>query len=107
MKDHKERMLKMRQSLKSSPLITKTTMALEVKIEKIKLRRKSVSLDMPMLDKNLANSESEGEEEDTSDFDERYTMGEKIGEGAHGVVKKCYCKLSGDLLAVKTMVLDQ
>lgn len=33
-------------------------------------------------------------------------MGEKIGEGAHGVVKKCYLKDSGRLYAVKSIRLD-
>ncbi len=35
-----------------------------------------------------------------------YVMGEKIGEGAHGVVRKCYSKDTKELFAVKTCTLD-
>ena len=34
-------------------------------------------------------------------------MGEKIGEGAHGVVRKCYSKESGQLFAAKTFQVDR
>lgn len=34
-------------------------------------------------------------------------MGAKLGEGAHGVVRKCYRKVNDELLAVKTVQLDQ
>ena len=40
-------------------------------------------------------------------FKDKYDIGEKIGEGAHGVVKKCYCKETGQLYAVKTISLDR
>lgn len=35
-----------------------------------------------------------------------YVLGEKIGEGAHGVVKKCYSKTTNELFAVKICTLD-
>jgi hypothetical protein len=28
-------------------------------------------------------------------FKDKYNLGEKIGEGAHGVVKKCFSKETG------------
>ncbi len=33
-------------------------------------------------------------------------MGEKIGEGANGVVKKCYLKSNNEMYAVKAMGVD-
>jgi serine/threonine protein kinase len=37
---------------------------------------------------------------------DKYILGEKIGEGAHGIVKKCYDKDTNKLYAVKTIRLD-
>lgn len=34
-------------------------------------------------------------------------MGEKIGEGAHGVVRNCFSKSTGERYAVKTITLDR
>lgn len=34
-------------------------------------------------------------------------MGEKAGEGAHGIVKKCYDKKTGEVFAVKTITLER
>jgi hypothetical protein len=53
------------------------------------------------------------EEDDTlsvtamSKFYEKYEMGEKIGEGAHGLVKKCYLVATGEVFAVKAMTMDE
>jgi hypothetical protein len=54
--EHRSRMLKMRQSLKAAPIIRTATLPLESKLEKAKLRRKSATLDTPLLDKGLADS---------------------------------------------------
>jgi serine/threonine protein kinase len=34
-------------------------------------------------------------------------LGEKAGEGAHGVVKRCTDKVTGEVLAVKTITLER
>ena len=74
----------------------------------MRVRKKSACLADILFDKELADSVSDNEskEENPSLFNDLYTLGEKIGEGAHGVVKKCYCKETGQLLAVKTIQLD-
>jgi len=65
-------------------------------------------MEAPFLDKELADSEDERENSDLdTDFSSRYIMGDKLGEGAHGVVRKCYHKLTNELQAVKTMLLDR
>jgi serine/threonine protein kinase len=33
-------------------------------------------------------------------------MGDKIGEGSNGLVKKCFLKSTGELYAVKAMKMD-
>lgn len=40
-------------------------------------------------------------------FYEKYTVGDKIGEGSDGLVKKCYLKSTNELFAVKTMKMDE
>ena len=39
-------------------------------------------------------------------FEDKYRVGEKIGEGAHGLVRKCYLKENDKLFAVKTIRLE-
>ena len=48
---------------------------------------------------------SDEDDTETSLFNEKYTMGEKAGEGAHGVVKRCYDRTTGQVYAVKTLIL--
>jgi len=40
-------------------------------------------------------------------FHEKYTIGDKIGEGSNGLVKKCYLKSTEELFAVKAMKMDE
>lgn len=39
-------------------------------------------------------------------FMEKYDLGEKIGEGSNGLVRKCYLKATRELFAVKTITMD-
>lgn len=56
---------------------------------------------------NVIESEDESEDEKKKNyFEEVYELGQKIGEGAHGLVRKCCDKKTGVVLAVKTMRLD-
>lgn len=34
-------------------------------------------------------------------------MGQKIGEGSNGLVRKCYLKTNNELCAVKSMKMDE
>jgi hypothetical protein len=95
-KDHRKMMMEKRNTLKVAPIMRKATLPMENKIERGRLRKKSACLE-PFFDKELADSQSENESDalETSVFNDMYVMGEKIGEGAHGVVKKCFCKQTG------------
>jgi hypothetical protein len=42
-----------------------------------------------------------------SKFYEKYSIGEKIGEGCNGLVKKCILVATGDLFAVKSITMDE
>ena len=53
------------------------------------------------------NFDSDEDDTNSSLFHERYDLGEKAGEGAHGVVKKCLDKNTGSIFAVKTLTLER
>ena len=102
----KEKMANIRMSLKCNPTLRTTTDHVEKKIEK-KQRRTSISYgDVDLMPKDKDDLLSDEEETNSSLFHERYTIGEKAGEGAHGVVKQCEDKNTGSALAVKTLVLE-
>lgn len=55
---------------------------------------------------NFEETPSDEEDTDSSLFNEKYTMGQKTGQGAHGVVKRCYDRNTGQVYAVKTLTLQ-
>jgi hypothetical protein len=89
------------------PIIKKATLQIESKLQR--QRKKSACFSEALFDKELADSQSEdsADESTNSLFNDHYTIGDKIGEGAHGVVRKCYSKESGQLLAAKTFRVDR
>jgi serine/threonine protein kinase len=40
------------------------------------------------------------------DFEAKYTVGKKLGEGAHGYVKECFHRETGNIYALKTINTD-
>lgn len=85
------RLAAIRTSLSTLSVITQTSIQLEVKLEKNRSRKPSVAFtDKEMtLSRVYSDLDSEEEERFHSVFKDKYTMGEKIGEGAHGVVRHC------------------
>jgi serine/threonine protein kinase len=59
------------------------------------------------LSKVFSDIESDDEKRFHSLFKDKYLMGEKIGEGAHGVVRHCIEKSTNLGFAVKTISLDR
>lgn len=101
-------MANIRLSLSALPVLKQKALQLEVKLEKNRSRKPSCSLAEPELALSHMDSLSiDSDNETTSIFADRYIVGDKIGEGAHGVVKKCFCRETGELRAVKTMSLDR
>lgn len=86
-----------------------TSNMLEVRLEKNRSRKSSaIFTDREMtLSKIYSDEDSEEEERFRSLFKDKYTLGEKIGEGAHGVVRHCTEKSTGRGFAVKTITLDR
>ncbi|KAF4659840.1 Serine/threonine-protein kinase 17A, partial [Perkinsus chesapeaki] len=52
----------------------------------------------------IENRPPEGEAADIRDY---YVLGEKIGSGAYGQVRKCHCVETGDLYAVKILAVER
>lgn len=105
----KNRMEAIRLSLKSNLVVKTNTATLENKLEKRRKRRESVVLDDNLTEsqKNLLLQQDDFSIKAMSKFYEKYTIGEKIGEGSDGLVKKCYLKATNELFAVKAMKMDE
>lgn len=67
---------------------------METTLERRRKRRESVVLDDNLTEsqKNLLLEQDDISVKAMSKFYEKYNMGEKIGEGSNGLVKKCYLK---------------
>lgn len=59
------------------------------------------------LSKVYSDDDSDSSDKFHSLFKDKYTLGDKIGEGAHGVVRNCFSKATNERYAVKTITLDR
>jgi hypothetical protein len=100
-------MSSIRESLGSLSVLKKASLKVELKLEKTRSRRMSQALTDRDVDLSLAeSSDLDSQEKFPSLFKDQFEVAEKIGEGAHGIVRKCVCRGSGEVRAVKTFRLE-
>jgi hypothetical protein len=108
LQQRRDRIANIKIGLKEMPIMKQIATQVEQKIEKNRTRRASMAIDKELSVSNvLSDSDLDSSEKYPSLFLDKYELGDKIGEGAHGIVKKCFCKLTGKLYAVKTFGLDR
>ena len=105
----KERIANIRLGLSTNPALTLTTNKLKDKMQRKQRRLSSQYTDVSTVIDSPENHECSDSDQSTTTslFHEKYTLGEKAGEGAHGVVKQCFNKLTGKVYAVKTQTIER
>lgn len=104
----KNRFESIRATLKGNEIFHKNTIAVENKLEKRRKRKESLEVNGELVGSMLDFGEEE-EVKGMDKFKEKYQMGDKIGEGSNGIVRKCFKKDDplGPTYAVKSMEMDE
>ena len=88
----KNRLSQIRSSIKILPVINSTRSNIESKMENRRKRKQSLALnpdDIEALDEEQRSTEALKENAMQEKIFEKYELGEKIGQGTNGVVRKC------------------
>ena len=96
--------LKLGSDIACSSVIARNKLENQEKASKPKLKQlTSMNIDLDFDSDDDHSPQGKGNRpQRASQFEEQYQIGEKVGEGAHAVVKECVHRQTGERLAVKS-----